>query len=182
MSDNPYRKLPQVARVLDAAPLAAARAAYPPDAVAAAVRAEVEILRIRLDSGEPSDGLPTVDEVARRAAGRLETDAAVRLRPVINATGIVLHTNLGRSPLAESAAKLDVPRSRGHVRGFASSVDSHGVGRGGGTKESSEARAGPPAPASARGCACPRPQSRRARSGPRRVRRARACSAVRARG
>jgi L-seryl-tRNA(Ser) seleniumtransferase len=115
MPDNPYRKLPQVARVLDAAPLAAARAAFPPDAVAAAVRAEVEILRIRLDSGEPSDGLPTVDEVARRAAGRLATDAAVRLRPVINATGIVLHTNLGRSPLAESAARAAYDAGRGYL-------------------------------------------------------------------
>ena len=36
-------------------------------------------------------------------------------RPVINATGIVLHTNLGRSPIAEVAAKAAYNAARGYL-------------------------------------------------------------------
>ena len=122
MTDNPFRKLPQVARVLDAPALAAARAAHPPDAVTAAVRAELDILRTRLAAGE-SDGVPSADELAELALARLEKAAVPRIRPVINATGVVLHTNLGRSPLARGGRprrlrgrpRLPQPRTRpGH--------------------------------------------------------------------
>jgi L-seryl-tRNA(Ser) seleniumtransferase len=41
--------------------------------------------------------------VARDAAARLEAAGRARLRPLINATGVVVHTNLGRAPLAEAA-------------------------------------------------------------------------------
>ncbi len=41
--------------------------------------------------------------IIRRALERLADDTAPRLRPVINATGIVLHTGLGRAPLAAEA-------------------------------------------------------------------------------
>ncbi|MBN1560806.1 L-seryl-tRNA(Sec) selenium transferase [candidate division KSB1 bacterium] len=45
------------------------------------------------------------DDMARRVIARLESDFAPSLQPVINATGIVLHTGLGRAPLAEAAQK-----------------------------------------------------------------------------
>ena len=41
-------------------------------------------------------------DVERDAAARLGTSARGTLRPVINATGVVIHTNLGRAPLAEA--------------------------------------------------------------------------------
>src|SRR5918994_2689123 len=114
MTDNPYRKLPQVARVLDAPALAAARAAHPPDAVADAVRAELDALRIRLASGEVN-GVPSADELAVFALVRLEKAVVPRIRPVINATGVVLHTNLGRSPLHEEAARAAYEAARGYL-------------------------------------------------------------------
>src|SRR5207253_10708766 len=43
------------------------------------------------------------DEVLRRVAARLEAVSAPRLVRVVNASGVVLHTNLGRAPLAEEA-------------------------------------------------------------------------------
>src|SRR5918994_2051119 len=113
MTDNPFRKLPQVAKVLDAPALAAARAAHPPDAVADAVRAELDALRLQLSSG--ADGVPTVDELAELALARLEQSSAPRIRPVINATGVVLHTNLGRSPLHEEAARAAYEAARGYL-------------------------------------------------------------------
>jgi L-seryl-tRNA(Ser) seleniumtransferase len=114
MTDNPFRKLPQVARVLDAPALAAARAAHPPDAVADAVRTELDALRVRLAAGE-TDGVPSADELAVLAAARLERDSAPRIRPVINATGVVLHTNLGRSPIPEEAARAAYEAARGYL-------------------------------------------------------------------
>jgi L-seryl-tRNA(Ser) seleniumtransferase len=115
MTDNPFRKLPQVARVLDAPALAAARAAHPSDAVTAAVRAELDALRVRLASGESTDGVPSAEQLAELAAARLAKSAAPRIRPVINATGVVLHTNLGRSPLHEDAARAAYEAARGYL-------------------------------------------------------------------
>ena len=45
MSENPFRQLPSVARLLELPPLVAARDRHPHDLIAAAARAEVESLR-----------------------------------------------------------------------------------------------------------------------------------------
>jgi L-seryl-tRNA(Ser) seleniumtransferase len=55
--------------------------------------------------------IPTLDEIAARVQAKI----APKLRPVINATGIVLHTNLGRSPLAEVAAQAAYDAARGYL-------------------------------------------------------------------
>jgi L-seryl-tRNA(Ser) seleniumtransferase len=48
---------------------------------------------------------PTREEVENNIASRLQEFSASRLQPVINATGVIIHTNLGRSPLGIIAAK-----------------------------------------------------------------------------
>ena len=48
---------------------------------------------------------PTKNEVADMAVTLAKSRLSLALRPVINATGIVLHTNLGRAPLAEHVAE-----------------------------------------------------------------------------
>ena len=62
-----------------------------------AIRAEIEVER--KDGGR--------DDVERRAAvaARLRAEVAPRLRRVINATGVILHTNLGRAPLSDAAMR-----------------------------------------------------------------------------
>lgn len=93
-------ELPSVDEVLRTAPARDLLGRAPRQVVVAAVRAELEALRGAMRAG--ATGAPVVD------AARLEARVAERLRPslrrVINATGVVLHTNLGRAPLHATAA------------------------------------------------------------------------------
>jgi L-seryl-tRNA(Ser) seleniumtransferase len=72
-------------------------------------------LRLRLGQGEGVDGQASADFVAARVVERLGRELRPKLRPVINATGIVLHTNLGRAPIAEEAAKAAYEAARGYL-------------------------------------------------------------------
>ncbi|NIW32003.1 MAG: L-seryl-tRNA(Sec) selenium transferase, partial [Actinobacteria bacterium] len=47
----------------------------------------------------------SADVLAERVADRLDRDREPPLAPVINATGVILHTGLGRAPLAEEAVR-----------------------------------------------------------------------------
>ncbi len=110
---NPRRRLPPVNALLDSPALTAARGRHPHALVAEAVREEIEGLRRRVAAGDEADF--DLDAVAARVAARLDADATPGLRPVINATGVVLHTNLGRSPLHEEAARAAYEAARGYL-------------------------------------------------------------------
>ena len=71
-------------------------------AVVDALRAEADALRRGVAGGEsaPAD---VGDALDRRVPARLAATMSASLRPVINATGVILHTNLGRAPLAPAA-------------------------------------------------------------------------------
>lgn len=90
-------KLPRVDDVLAEAVLAGHRVVYA--LRKRAVQARLAELRARREEGEA----PTAEAVARTVAGRLDELVRVRPEAVINATGVLLHTNLGRAPLGESA-------------------------------------------------------------------------------
>ncbi len=105
---NALRSLPSVERVLADARVAALAARHGHDAVVALTRAVLEEARRQLrDAGGPL-ARPPVDAVLERAAS-LEPS----LRRAINATGVIIHTNLGRAPLSDAAiaAMAEVSRS-----------------------------------------------------------------------
>src|SRR5262245_7308683 len=95
------RALPAVEAVLQQPALQAALAGQPRRPVVDAVRAELASERARVagDGREPAGA----EAIATRAATRVAMDARPHLRRVLNATGVVLHTNLGRAPLAREA-------------------------------------------------------------------------------
>lgn len=64
-----------------------------------ALRQAVEATRQRILAGEPYPGTQAILEQAWRI---LATYIQPTLRPVINATGVILHTNLGRAPLSQA--------------------------------------------------------------------------------
>jgi L-seryl-tRNA(Ser) seleniumtransferase len=94
------RKLPKVDRLVEAPELAACRSALGRGAIVAIARDAVARARQNVRTGGPvPDAAEIVEEVRRSALARL----ASGLRYVVNATGVLLHTNLGRAPLPAAA-------------------------------------------------------------------------------
>ena len=73
----------------------------PREAITAACRQVLENLRRRLETGEGP--VPTVDAIAKECAVLARRMACATPSPVINATGVVIHTNLGRAPMPRQA-------------------------------------------------------------------------------
>jgi L-seryl-tRNA(Ser) seleniumtransferase len=102
MTEEPslLRQLPRVDDLLVHPRLAAVPAAH---ALALeAAREAVAETRARILAGETAMDVSS-DAIAARAAEILERAAARSLRRAVNATGVLLHTNLGRAPLSEAA-------------------------------------------------------------------------------
>jgi L-seryl-tRNA(Ser) seleniumtransferase len=94
------RSLPSVDEVLARPAVRALADRHGRAAAKAGVRAAIAEARAQLQGGAQLDGEPVPDA---RVRAFIEEQAAPRLRRVINATGVVLHTNLGRAPLHPEA-------------------------------------------------------------------------------
>ena len=102
MSNEDLAKLPRVDRVAGHPSLEAARKRLGAEAVTALARRAIDAARRAVREGA---ACPSVDEAAREVLALAEATLSSRTRPVINATGVVLHTNLGRAPLASAAVR-----------------------------------------------------------------------------
>jgi L-seryl-tRNA(Ser) seleniumtransferase len=99
-------RLPKVDQVLAREELAALAGSVPRSLVLRAVRLVLDELRASLLAGQGVEPEAlALASVARRAAGQARRLARPSLRRVVNATGVVVHTNLGRSLLAEEALR-----------------------------------------------------------------------------
>ena len=98
---DPRRRLPAVGVVCEAPEAAALKARFGGAALTAAVRAVLADARIRLAANPLA--LPTLADLLDATEARLSEGVRETLFPVINATGVVIHTNLGRAPLAPEA-------------------------------------------------------------------------------
>jgi L-seryl-tRNA(Ser) seleniumtransferase len=102
MTPNALRNLPSVDRLLQAEGIPLLLETFGREAVLSAIRAELDSLREGIQGGD-SETVPDLKTLVAQIGGRLEARFRFSLRPVINATGVILHTNLGRAPLAQSA-------------------------------------------------------------------------------
>ncbi|MXY95176.1 MAG: L-seryl-tRNA(Sec) selenium transferase [Caldilineaceae bacterium SB0670_bin_27] len=109
--DSEFRKLPAVDKLLSVPEIAALAAAYGSVPVTEATRAELDAARIAIESGEPA---PTEGQWRTRIADSVLAASSSSLRPVINATGVIIHTNLGRTPLGNEAQNAVVRLAQGY--------------------------------------------------------------------
>jgi L-seryl-tRNA(Ser) seleniumtransferase len=100
------RQLPSVDRLLREPAVEALLRVAPRSAVVEAVRESLDAARTRR-AGPPEDW-------ATEIADRLQQRTRPGLRPALNATGVVLHTNLGRAPLADAAIQAMVGVAGGY--------------------------------------------------------------------
>jgi L-seryl-tRNA(Ser) seleniumtransferase len=109
-----YRKLPSVDELLHSPDLTAIISSEGQSPVADAARAmlarmRAEIASARLDAAAVDLALSGISGAIER---QVRQSLTYSLRPLINATGVILHTNLGRAPIAGSALE--------HIRNAAS--------------------------------------------------------------
>ncbi len=101
------RELPAVDHVLDLAKADPAFELVPPSVLVGAVRSVIEAARRRIVRQLGPTPAPAVADAAILARVKEGVRQAMRpnLRRVVNATGVVIHTNLGRSLLAAEAVE-----------------------------------------------------------------------------
>ena len=104
-SVDSLRQLPSVDRLLGAEEAQKLIRTYGRQQTVVALREALEATRNAILSGAD---VPALGSILARADARLRRKLAPTLHPVINATGVIIHTNLGRAPLsAETRAAMD---------------------------------------------------------------------------
>jgi L-seryl-tRNA(Ser) seleniumtransferase len=101
------RSLPSVSALLETHEVRSLLERHPRVLVVEAIRSTLSELRLNVDDVASGDLVETI-------VGRVERSALPSLRPVFNCTGIVLHTNLGRAPLANAAIEAVVGLAGGY--------------------------------------------------------------------
>jgi L-seryl-tRNA(Ser) seleniumtransferase len=99
---SPYRNLPAVETVIQMLQQRLGGEELPHALLADAARAEIEAARRSIAAG---GNTPPIGELVIGAQRRARALAAPSLRPVINATGVIIQTNLGRAPLSADALR-----------------------------------------------------------------------------
>ena len=105
------RGIPNVDRLLRSPLLE--DAGLPRTIVVDAVRRTLDALRAGIFSGAVSD-VPDDTELCRAALSDAGAEYAAGLRPVINGTGVILHSNLGRACLSQNAAQAAARAAAGY--------------------------------------------------------------------
>ncbi|MEQ1858207.1 MAG: L-seryl-tRNA(Sec) selenium transferase [Longimicrobiales bacterium] len=112
---DPRRAIPSVDALLASSEVQALLARYPRNRVVDALRERIAAARARAERGQGVDDLASVSGYAGDAERALAEGDVPSLRRVINATGVVLHTNLGRAPLAAAAVEAMLAAARDYT-------------------------------------------------------------------
>ncbi|MGQ0733528.1 MAG: L-seryl-tRNA(Sec) selenium transferase [Acidobacteriota bacterium] len=113
-----YRAIPSIDQLRQRPGIAACERAYGTAATIAALRDATAELRVTIAADAaagPLDQQAAAERIEAQASHVLARQVRGSLRRVINATGVVIHTNLGRAPLAESARQRLDALARGYT-------------------------------------------------------------------
>jgi L-seryl-tRNA(Ser) seleniumtransferase len=109
--ESAFRHLPSVDRVFSDERVRQLERTYPHSLLLDLVRQNLERNRLSIAAGNPC---PSIDEIIESVSAQVCTLENPSPRPLINATGIILHTNLGRAPLSKEAIEAMDAASRGY--------------------------------------------------------------------
>lgn len=99
-----FRIIPAIEALRQRDGIRALEAAFGGDATVTALRVGAEQVRAAIAAGTgPADSEAASTQIESATRQMLAVGARGSLRPVINATGVVIHTNLGRAPIAPAA-------------------------------------------------------------------------------
>ena len=108
---SPYRQLPSVDRLLSDERVRRFCETYAPQILVELAREQLEEARAAIAGDRRT---PTYEEIVASLIERLAALTAPSLRRVINATGVIIHTNLGRGPLSAEAVAAMVAVTDGY--------------------------------------------------------------------
>ena len=100
---NIFRNLPSVSQLLENPQLKQMVDTVNHSVVVDGVRSFLDDLREQVSNAAEEVSIPSANELAEKIADWLKSEEKPYLRPVINGTGIILHTGLGRAPLSRQA-------------------------------------------------------------------------------
>jgi L-seryl-tRNA(Ser) seleniumtransferase len=103
VGESLLRQIPSVDELLGREALRALEARLGRRLVVDATRKVLQSLRARISDGTLTK--VSVEMLEKEIVAATEKTAELSLRPVVNATGVILHTNLGRAPLAPEAVE-----------------------------------------------------------------------------
>jgi len=107
------KRIPKVDRVLEWPEISQLLGRHPRPEVVKAVRGCLDYVRDQI-LGDASESVPDRDGIITAIASELARRGSRSLRAVVNATGVVIHTNLGRAPLANEAETAIHTVSKGY--------------------------------------------------------------------
>jgi L-seryl-tRNA(Ser) seleniumtransferase len=111
---NVLRNIPSVAELLESPPLKSLVSRVSHNVVVSKVGQFLDDLRGQVQ-GATGVNIPSAAELAERIAGWIAAEERAGLRPVINATGVMLHASLGGPPLADEAVQAMAELAGGYA-------------------------------------------------------------------
>ena len=105
------RNIPSVERVVASDLLSKEIRTYSREWIVSVVRQQLASARAEVMNGSAA---PTIDQIASATRDALESMNRPAPQPVINATGVVIHTNLGRAPLSRAATEAAILAAQGY--------------------------------------------------------------------
>ncbi len=100
-----YRRLPSIDELLRNEQMQALEQRFGHAATVEGSRASIDDLRLKIAANSLDEAAlaTAIDQLPQAIERHLQAGLSYSLRPVINATGVILHTNLGRAPVSHAA-------------------------------------------------------------------------------